>query len=657
MMLSLVVCGAAIWFFERIVDLRREIRQVVIISVDTCRADSLSCYGYHRNTTPNIDALAEEATLFSHVLTTVPLTLPAHSSMMTGTNPPYHGVHHNLDYRLEESSVTLAEILQREGYTTGAIISAYVLDSEFGLDQGFDTYYDDFVEPMPTFFHEERKGGEASRIACEWLEKQQAERFFLFLHYYDPHWPYDPPEPFASTYADIPYPGEVAYTDHCIGQVIEKLKDLNLYDSTLLIVTSDHGESFGEHSENQHGYYIYQSTVHVPLVIKVPGGSEGKRVNQTVSLVDVVPTICSVLGIAPPSPIHGVDLSGFLKRRGNIKKTERYIYCESVLPTRYECNPLLGVVSDRWKYIQAPRQELYDLSKDPREEENLFSKDPKRARFLQEHLKLLLEEQVRTEEPEDAFVLSAKSRRRLESLGYVAAGTNVEFEFDSSKNDPKDFNRLHQQISSAMAFIRIEQFSTAEAICNKMLAEHPDYVLNYYLMGSIAIGRNNISESIAHFSKFLSRVEEEKARRPEDESLGYLDQYASWAHLRLGVGFSAQECFDDAIAQYSEALKIDPEMVNAYYNSGNAYWRQGKLDEAIKHYTKALELDPDFPDAHYNLGNVLLEREEFEKAIIHYKKALELKPDWSQASGALQAAQARKKERERAAAPWLQRDL
>jgi len=656
--LGLVVCGAAMWFFERVAGLRKEIRHIVLISMDTCRADSLSCYGYPGRTTPNIDAVAEEAIVFNHVLTPIALTLPAHSSMLTGTTPLYHGVHHNLGYRLEESSVTVGEVLQREGYSTGAIVSTYVLDSEFGLNQGFDSYDDEFVEPIPVFYHNERKGGEASRVACEWLERHQDERFFLFLHYYDPHSPYEPPEPFASTFAGRPYAGEVAYTDYCIGQVIKKLKELNLYDSTLLIITSDHGEGFGEHREREHGYYIYQSTVHVPLVIKVPGGAEGKRVNETAGLVDIVPTICGVLGITPPSTIHGVDLSRFLKRRGDIEKTDRYIYCESFLPTRYDCPPLLGVVNYPWKYIQAPRQELYDLNQGPREEENLFSKDPKRARLLQEHLKLIIEEQVRTEEAEDKFVLSAESRRRLESLGYVAAGsTDVDFEFDSSKNDPKDFNLLHKQVMSAWVFIKRQQYSEAEAMCNKMVAEHPDYILNFYLLGGIAMGRNNIAESVKHYSKFLSRVEEEKARRPEDESLGYLEAYVSWAHLRLGIAFSAQERLEDAISQYSEALKMDPEMAEAYFNLGHAYRRQGKLSEAIEHYSRALELDPEFAEAHYSLGNIMLEREEFEKAIIYYRKALELRPDWSQASGALQAAQSRKKEREEATDPWLQRDF
>ena len=644
--LVLVIALAAAWLFLRSDFSPTNPCNVILISIDTCRADYLGCYGYPHKITPNVDAIAEEAVLFDYALTPVPLTLPGHASMLTGTIPPYHGVHYNIGYRLEESNLTVAEILRQNRYTTGAIISSFVLDARFGLAQGFDSYNDRFVEPIESFYRSERRGDEVSRFACAWLEKHRNEPFFLFLHYYDPHTEYNPPEPFASIFKDNLYAGEIAYTDYCIGQVIKKLKDLNIYDSTLLIITSDHGESLFEHSEYEHGYFIYQSTVHVPLIIRVPGGPRGKRVKETVGLIDIVPTICSMLGITPPSTTHGTDLSGFLGKKREAKKNERYIYCESLLPTRYGCSPLFGVVNDRWKYIQAPTPELYDFIKDPGEKENLADKDSKRCRFLQNHLKLIMDEQLRTDRSDDKFVLDEEARKRLESLGYVAGiGLSEDFEFGSTKGDPKDSIRLHEQIMLIRTLIKNKQYSKAEAICNQILAERPEYILNSFLLGQIAMGKNNIPESIAHFSEFLSQADA-AGDYSKDESLHFLKRYVGKAHNNLGRAFARQENFSRAIVHYKKALEIEPDSANAYYNLGNVFLKRGELDEAIKHYTKALDLAPDLPEAHLNLGNTLLKQGKLEEAIEHYNRAIKLRPNYREALQNLQVAQSLKSQTE-----------
>ncbi len=648
---ALALVAGAVWFFQSRPSSEQEIRRVLLISIDTCRADYLSCYGYGRETTPNIDAVAREATVFNRVVAPVPLTLPSHSSMLTGAIPPYHGVHHNIGYRLGKSNVTIAEILQQNGYRTGAIISSFVLNAKFGLDQGFDSYNDDFVEPIKSFPHNERRGAEASRFACEWLERHRHEPFFLFLHYYDPHHAYDPPEPFSRIFSDNLYAGEIAYSDYCIGRVIRKLKELDLYDSTLLIITSDHGESFGEHSEELHGFFIYQSTINVPLIIRVPGGPRGKRVDETVGLVDIVPTICSLVGITPSSVLRGRDLSCYIRRKGPKEKEQRYIYCESLIPTEYECGPLLGVVSGRWKYIQSPRQELYDLGKDPCENENLAEKQPKRTRLMQEHLKLILQEQVRSNESDDEFVLDEESKRRLESLGYVGGDISEDFEFDSTRDDPKDWVNVHGWLKTAMGFIRFKQYSEAEELCNKIIAEQPGYVLNSFLLGEIALGRTNISECIGHYSKFLSQIED--GNEGHYKSASFLISYVQQAYNGLGMAFAEKEDFDRAIVHYNRALQIDSDSAEIHYNLGNLFVSQKKLNDAIKYYNKALEIAPDFPDAHYNLGNALLEQEEFEEAIIHYNRAIRLKPDWREPRQNLAVAENRKRQSEETKPSWL----
>jgi arylsulfatase A-like enzyme len=302
----IIICLIGIGFICLREDNLRQPKNVVIISIDTCRADLLGCYGYPRNISPNIDKVAKDGILFENTFTPIATTLPAHSSMFTGTIPPYHGIHDNDGYVLDESAVTLAEMLKQNGFNTSAFVSAFVLDSQFGLDQGFDLYDDNFGKTHNSMGINERLGGETNARALDWLDKNHKEKFFLFLHYFDPHFTYNAPPPFESNmrkafkdfklqldqtqkeYLElvIQYAAEISYTDYCIGKVIEKLKSLDLYDSTLLIITADHGESLHEHGEKSHAYFAYQSTIAVPLVFKLPGGPKAMRITDNVGLAE-----------------------------------------------------------------------------------------------------------------------------------------------------------------------------------------------------------------------------------------------------------------------------------------------------------------------------------------------------------------------------------
>ncbi|MHC4207633.1 MAG: sulfatase, partial [Planctomycetota bacterium] len=373
MLLLIVTAAVAIWLFLR--PQRQDIRNVVLISIDTCRSDYLSCYGYPRQTTPNIDQIADQGVLFENTISPVPITLPAHCTMMTGTIPPYHGVRNNIGYQLSQSDQTLAEMLSAEDFRTAAIVSAFVLDSKFGMAQGFETYNDRFVDVRHALSGDERIGEETSRFALEWLDEHQSEKFFLFLHYYDPHDDYEAPEPFAAEYADNPYAGEIAYTDHCIGRVINKIKEAGLYDSSLIIITGDHGEMLGEHGELTHTYFVYQSAVKVPLIFKLPGQTKSRRIPDCVGLVDILPTICGLLGIDKSDGIQGRDLSPHFKGKPPFDKN-RALYSESIVPTRYGANALMALTTERYKYIQSTRPELYDITRDPNEQNNLFEQQP-----------------------------------------------------------------------------------------------------------------------------------------------------------------------------------------------------------------------------------------------------------------------------------------
>ena len=274
---------------------------VVLVSIDTCRADHLSCYGYKRRTTPNIDALGREGTMFDMALAAVPLTTPSHSTMFTGTYPPTHGVHLNACDRLANSNVTLAKMLHDAGYQTAAFVAAFTLDSRFGLNQGFDTYDGRFSEGKENGGMTRRAGEEVSRSAMAWLDEHGKQPFFLFLHYFDAHFPCRPHPLYAAEYADDHYAGEIAYIDACIGQVLDRLRGLGIYDNTLVIVTGDHGESQNEHGEPSHGYFVYQATLRVPLVVCGPGCRKGIRVEAGASLADIAPTVVDLAGLKIPA--------------------------------------------------------------------------------------------------------------------------------------------------------------------------------------------------------------------------------------------------------------------------------------------------------------------------------------------------------------------
>ena len=290
------------------------IRTVLLISSDPCRAEHLGCYrdAGAPSATPNIDALARQGVRFEHVLSPIPVTLPAHASMFTGTIPPYHGVHDNGQVLVDDANVTLAEVLKDNGFVTSAVIGALVLSSRFGIDQGFD-HYDPRPEPrMDSERILERRGEDVTRLASECLDANHEQPFFLFVHYYDPHTVYDPPAPFGERFADAPYAGEIAYVDQQIGLLVERFEQLELDDSTLVVITADHGEMLGEHGEQTHSYFVYEGAVRVPLIITGPG-VEPRVVSDTqAGLVDLLPTIGGLLGIAPPDDIDGVDLSPLL---------------------------------------------------------------------------------------------------------------------------------------------------------------------------------------------------------------------------------------------------------------------------------------------------------------------------------------------------------
>ena len=620
------------------------IRNVLLISIDTLRADYLSSYGFPRPTTPHIDAIARQGVLFQNVLSPVPITLPAHSSMLTGTLPPHHGVHDNLNNRLADSNVTLAELLKGEGLLTGAIISSFVLDSRFNLRQGFDIYNDRFETVHKIHDLSERKGDETTRLARAFLEDHRGERFFLFLHYYDPHDGYEPPEPFASRFVDDHYAGEVAFADDCVGQVIDKLEELGLSDSTLLVITGDHGEMLGEHGELTHSYFVYQSALNVPLIFRVPGGKP-RRVEHRVSLIDIMPTIASLLGIEAPKQVQGQDLSPWLNG-GSAPAGDRLFYAESFTPTRYYgANSLLALVSKRWKYIETTRPELYDLGKDPQETANLLEQEPREAKALQSQLKRVLEARTQEAASGSQMALDEESRRRIESLGYFGGShAGGELDFDRSKEDPKDLIEFYRSDQKLAELIRDKKHDEARVLCETMLRERPRFLEGHLQMARIAVAQGDSARALEFTSRAV-KLGPDDAQAHLDfaavlASRGKLDE--AIAHYRRGLDLrpSATEArtglaralvqrgrFDEAAIFLEEALAAQPESVEATVQLGFALASQGNLDGAIESYRRALALDPGSAEAHSYLGAALASRGNLDEAIDHFEKALQAEPD------------------------------
>jgi arylsulfatase A-like enzyme len=594
----------------------RRIKHIVLISMDTTRADALSCYGSRYKTTANIDALAAEGVLFENTIAPVPLTMPSHSTMLTGTTPLYHEVHDNILYQLDKSNVTLAEILKDKGFSTGAFVGSFILDSQFGLDQGFDCYDDDLGDERSKTGINERKAGVTSQLACEWIDDHYKENMFLFLHFYDPHMDYNPPEPFDSMFTftdsslgEIPlafkqfglYMGEIAYTDNCIGQVIDKLKSLGIYDSTLIVVTADHGEMLSDHGERTHGYFLYRSAVRVPLVFKLPGRTRPARVKNTVGLADIAPTICSLLNIKLSSDVQGKDISPYLFRNDPVS-LQRHVYCESLTPTKYKCNTLLALVSDRYKYIQTTRPELYDIIADPDETNNLIEQDPnlvaqdpesKRARLLKKRLQQIIEQTVK-DGSSNKTEFDEETIARLESLGYVSGGITEDFSFDQSLNDPKDLIAYHVLFSQAMAGMIEKKFDEVREISEIMISLRPKFYQGYLNRARVALEEKDYAMAV----KFLK-----KAIRCDPE------QYV--LHGELAAALFEQKQFDRSLISLQESLRLNPG-----YHKG--------LDTLAKHaWLRATSTDDEYYDP--------------PQALKLARQAIELTPETKKRAGQLHA--------------------
>jgi arylsulfatase A-like enzyme len=398
-----VAFGVTAWLGQR----PPHVTGIVIITLDTVRADRLPPYGFTRVVTPALSTLAARGVVFEHASTVAPLTLPAHSSLFTGRYPAAHGVHDNAD-ALSDRMPTLASALQRRGFRTAAVVGSVVLSADRGLARGFQTYRDDLAGGPQHRLRRQRPGNEVADEAIAWLDTVGREPFLLWVHLYDAHLPYEPPEPFASTYRDDPYLGEIAFADTQIQRVVQTLYARGLSRRTAVVVAADHGESLGDHGEDAHGLLIYESVLHVPLIVCAPGVAPA-RVDAPVTVVDLMPTVLDLTG-TPPEPGDGVSLEPSLRGK---RVPERSIYAESFFPRRFGWSELRSIHDGRFKFIEAPRPELYDLQRDPLEQQNVYDDRPAVARSLAATLTPIAPRIGRR-------AVDAALAERLASLGYMS---------------------------------------------------------------------------------------------------------------------------------------------------------------------------------------------------------------------------------------------
>ncbi|MGD2090328.1 MAG: sulfatase-like hydrolase/transferase [Candidatus Aminicenantes bacterium] len=587
-----------------------DIQHVVLISIGTCRADHLSCYGFNQPTTPNIDGIAAEGILFEKVISPVPITLPAHISMLTGITPLSHGVHDNLNHVLTNAELTLAEIFKNHDFVTGGIVSAFALDAKFDIAQGFDSYQDDFGKAGDRASAVERPGDETTQLAINWLQQHKNEKFFLFLHYNDPHHEYKPPEPYAARFVDDPYSGEIAFVDHCIGRVTAKLKELAIDDSTLLIITGDHGEMLGEHGEKEHSYFIYESAIKVPLIVKLPGSGSKKpiRIKESVGLIDVVPTICELLGFEIPPRVQGISLVPLLQKK-ELTPKKRYFYIESMLPTYLGANPLLGLRTDDWKYLHSTHSELYHLKNDPKEQINLMDKESPRARGFQDVLEKLLKEQ-QSAPPGHRRVPDRVTLNKLAALGYVGANvTGDTFTVDRDKPDPKDLIGLHQRLQRVQQLKFAKKLPEAKQMLEELGRQQTHFKVYDYL-GEIALLENNIHQAFAYYSRSLQL-----------NGTGY------HANMDMGAIMSGKGKPKEAAAYFKKAMESHPYDTRAPRNLGIVLENMGKVKEACNYYLKVLTLNPKDTIALNHMGSSMLALGQEPEAMRYFMESIKVNPN------------------------------
>jgi arylsulfatase A-like enzyme/Tfp pilus assembly protein PilF len=641
---------------------------VLLITIDTLRADALGCYGRKGAETPWIDRLAGGGVRFAEAHAHNVVTFPSHANLLSGRYPLEHGVRDNTGFRFPATKPTLATLLKDGGWRTGGFVSAFPLASRFGLDRGFEVYDDRLggTETTTAFLVPERAGTKTVAAALRWLEKVRGQRFFAFVHLYEPHFPYVPPEPFASRFRSEPYHGEVAAADAALEPLLEPILAAGPAARTLVVLTSDHGESLGEHGEDTHGIFAYEATLHVPLIVYGPGLFSPRVVSTPVRHIDVVPTVLDALGMAIPKDLPGRSLLPLINGRG-ATPTDSYLEALSASLNRGWA-PLHGALDrDLMKYVDLPIPELYDLRHDPSEQHNLAASRPgdlDRMRALLGRLDAgdvgvgarLQEEQATLE--------------RLRALGYLGSAEAVQKQRYTVDDDPKRLIEIDSRIRDVVTLYQAGDYDGAIAICEENIRRRPTMFLSYLQLAYLQRMRGRLdrairaakqavdlqpldNEAVSIYGAYLT----EAGRFPE--AVAFLGPYVKnmkpdidvltafgMAQARLGQG-------DEALATFARARELDPSNAMVLVNAGTVYLMARDRVRARQAFEAALDIDPEVARAHNSLGVIAAEEGHLDEAVARWKRAVGLDPRDYQTLFNL-GITLRKLHREREARPYLE---
>ncbi len=574
-------------------------QNILLITLDTTRADHIGAYGDSAAQTPNLDALAADGVLFERAISSAPITLPAHASLFTGSHPFAHGVRNNGSFVLTGAAPTLATVAHDAGYRTAAFVSAFVLDRRYGLGRGFDDYDDRF--PL------ERRGEATAAAAESWLaaNARSGRPFFLWLHFYDPHDPYDPPPPYRDAFAARPYDGEIAYTDANVGRVIARLRQRDLTDSTIVAVVGDHGESLGEHGEATHAMFVYESDVRVPMLLSAPGRlPRGRRVRALVRAIDLAPTL---VALAALPPIPGAQGTNLLPLINGAAAGPADAYAETYFPWLFmNWAELRSIQDGRWKYIDAPEPELYDLASDPAEQTNLAAREPARAAALGRALEAI----AARSRPIASAAIDRETQRKLAALGYVGAAVDAAPKPHEHRPDPKAMIGVFNALRLANAAIREDRFADAIAAARPIAAADPTNAFAMMILGRAELGEGRYESAVARFRTYANLV-------PSSAD----------AHHWIAICLSRLGDPDRALAEESLALSLDKDYAEAHALRGGLLAARGELTAALDDLRAAVAAAPDNAGFRIGLARVLLAARQTDAAEQELRTVLRGQPD------------------------------
>jgi len=655
---------------------------VLLITIDTWRADRFSFLNDKFVRTPELDKLAASSIVFVKAFAHNPCTLPSHTNILTGTTPLFHGISDNTGFRLSEKFLTLTELLKSNGYKTAAFIGAFPLDSRFGLNQGFDLYDDYYgTHNELEFFYIERRAEKVVQLALDWLKKNDKESWFVWVHIFDPHQPYLPPEPFNHDYSSDLYSGEVAYADQQLGKLFSLLREKNLLKNTVIVVTGDHGEALGEKGEQTHSYFAYNNTLHVPLILYYPG-VKPQMSRAYVAHIDIFPTICDLLKLKKPDHLQGESLFKLMSDESYAKK--RSIYFESL--TAYlnrDWAPLRGVIKDGYKYIDLPIVELYDLEKDFGEEENLASGSGKIG-FFKNELINLMKKLKGSQTVNRADTISGEDLKKLRSLGYISENIiDSERKRNYTRDDDlKVLLPLQNQLLDGVNQFQLGNHSRGEELLLNVIERSPGFILAYNHLITMYVQTGKINQALKilesglkknpgnirlliRLGQVLSEKGDQKGAIEVLESCLQkvnndpdLFNFLGIAYFRRGDGQNALRYYqqgltidnnnasilnnigsvylqsylktksdldlDIAEKYFKQAITADSKHFPAYNGLGGVYKKKGLLDQALKNWRKAYELKNDYDYAIYNLATTYLEIRDYKQALFFFEKYYQL---------------------------------